>query len=56
VPIVVQKYGGSSVADVEKIQRVADKVAAAKAAGRDAVRALHRELLTEGEPVDDGRA
>jgi aspartate kinase len=37
VPIVVQKYGGSSVADVQKIQKVADKVAATKAAGRDVV-------------------
>ncbi|HVO13173.1 MAG TPA: aspartate kinase [Vicinamibacteria bacterium] len=35
--IVVQKYGGSSVADVEKVRQVADKVAAAKAAGRDVV-------------------
>ncbi|MFO0585315.1 MAG: aspartate kinase [Anaeromyxobacter sp.] len=33
--VVVQKYGGSSVADVEKIGRVADKVAAARRAGRD---------------------
>jgi aspartate kinase len=33
---VVQKYGGSSVADVEKLGRVADKVVAAKRAG-DAV-------------------
>jgi aspartate kinase len=37
VSIVVQKYGGSSVADVEKIRRVADKVAATKRAGRDVV-------------------
>jgi len=37
VPIVVQKYGGSSVADVQKMQKVADRVAAAKAAGRDVV-------------------
>jgi aspartate kinase len=37
VSIVVQKYGGSSVADVSKIQRVADKVAAARAAGREVV-------------------
>jgi aspartate kinase len=34
---VVQKYGGSSVADVSRIQRVADKVAAARAAGREIV-------------------
>jgi aspartate kinase len=37
VPIVVQKYGGSSVADVERIQKVADRVAAAKASGKDVV-------------------
>ena len=36
-PCVVQKYGGSSVADVERIQRVADRVAATRAAGRDVV-------------------
>lgn len=32
-PIVVQKYGGSSVADVAKIGTVADRVVAAKKAG-----------------------
>jgi aspartate kinase len=37
VGIVVQKYGGSSVADVERIGYVADRVAAAKASGRDVV-------------------
>jgi aspartate kinase len=37
VAIVVQKYGGSSVADVGRIGTVADRVAAAKAAGRDVV-------------------
>jgi aspartate kinase len=35
--ILVQKYGGSSVADVEKIGKVADRVVAAKQAGRDVV-------------------
>jgi len=37
VPIVVQKYGGSSVADVDRIGRVADRVAAARAGGKDLV-------------------
>jgi aspartate kinase len=37
VAIVVQKYGGSSVADVERIGMVADRVAATKASGRDVV-------------------
>jgi aspartate kinase len=35
--ILVQKYGGSSVADVAKIGLVADKVTAAKRAGHDVV-------------------
>ena len=37
MPVLVQKYGGSSVADVNKIHEVADKVAAAKRAGNDVV-------------------
>jgi aspartate kinase len=36
-PIIVQKYGGSSVADVDKIGNVADRVVAAKRAGHDVV-------------------
>ncbi|HEY4122457.1 MAG TPA: aspartate kinase [Byssovorax sp.] len=36
-PILVQKYGGSSVADVEKVGKVADRVVAAKQAGHDVV-------------------
>ena len=35
--IIVQKYGGSSVADVAKLGQVADKVVAAKRAGHDVV-------------------
>ena len=35
MPIVVQKYGGSSVADVSRIQRVAERIMRTKAAGYD---------------------
>lgn len=35
--LVVQKYGGSSVADVPRLRRVAERVARAKAAGKDVV-------------------
>jgi aspartate kinase len=35
MPIVVQKYGGSSVADVTRIQRVAERIMRTKAAGYD---------------------
>jgi aspartate kinase len=37
VSIVVQKYGGSSVADVARIQQVADRVMRTKRAGHDVV-------------------
>jgi len=37
VPVVVQKYGGSSVANVQRIREVADRVARTRASGRDVV-------------------
>ena len=37
MPVIVQKYGGSSVADVDRIKKVADRVAAAKASGKEVV-------------------
>ncbi len=37
MPIVVQKYGGSSVADIERIQAVARRVVETKRAGNDVV-------------------
>jgi aspartate kinase len=35
--VIVQKYGGSSVADVDKVGKVADRVVAAKREGHDVV-------------------
>lgn len=62
-PIVVQKYGGSSVADVERLGRVADRIVATRRAGNDVVAvvsamgkttdgllALAREVALSGEP------
>ncbi len=37
MPIIVQKYGGSSVADIERIQAVARRVVETKRAGNDVV-------------------
>jgi aspartate kinase len=37
VGLVVQKYGGSSVADAERIKRVAERIAATRKAGHDVV-------------------
>jgi aspartate kinase len=36
-PVIVQKFGGSSVADVDKLGRVADRAVAAHRAGHDVV-------------------
>lgn len=36
-PILVQKYGGSSVADVQRIQEVADRVVATRRSGKQVV-------------------
>ena len=35
--LVVQKYGGSSVADADRIRRVAERIVATKAQGNDVV-------------------
>ena len=37
VALVVQKYGGSSVADAERIRRVAERIVETKKAGNDVV-------------------
>ena len=37
VALVVQKYGGSSVADAERIKRVAERIVDTKQAGNDVV-------------------
>ena len=36
-PLVVQKFGGSSVADADRIKRVARRIARERAAGNDLV-------------------
>ncbi|MBW2465281.1 MAG: aspartate kinase [Deltaproteobacteria bacterium] len=57
--IVVQKYGGSSVADVEKIGKVADAVVATRSAGHDVVVVVSAmgkttdQLLELARQVDD---
>ena len=37
VALVVQKYGGSSVSDAERIRRVAERIVATKKAGNEVV-------------------
>lgn len=49
MPIVVQKYGGTSVGDPEKIQAVADRVVRSREAGNDVVAVVS----AMGESTDD---
>lgn len=57
--IVVQKYGGSSVADVDKLGRVADKVVATRRSGYDVVVVVSAmgkttdQLLALAKQIDD---
>jgi aspartate kinase len=49
MPIVVQKYGGTSVGDAERIERVAERVARTREAGNDVVVVVS----AMGETTDD---
>jgi aspartate kinase len=62
--LVVQKYGGSSVTDAERIKRVADRIVATRRAGNDVVVVVSAmgdttdellELAQQVSPVADGR-
>jgi aspartate kinase len=62
--IIVQKYGGSSVADAERIKRVAERIVATKKAGKDVVVVVSAmgdttdeliDLARQIVPVPDGR-
>jgi len=64
VPIVVQKYGGSSLADAESIKRVARRITETKKAGNDVVVAVSAmgdttdellDLATEVSPLPPAR-
>ena len=46
VALVVQKYGGSSVADAERIRRVAERIVETKKQGNDVVVVVSAMVLT----------
>ncbi|MDT4924686.1 MAG: aspartate kinase [Pseudonocardiales bacterium] len=50
--LVVQKYGGSSVADAERIKRVAERIIATKKAGHDVVVVVSAMGDTTDELID----
>jgi len=52
VSLVVQKYGGSSVADAERIKRVAERVVATKREGNDVVVVVSAMGDTTDELID----
>ena len=53
--LVVQKYGGSSVADAERIKRVAERIVAAKKNGHDVVVVVSAMGDTTDELIDLAR-
>jgi aspartate kinase len=64
VAVVVQKYGGSSVADAERIKRVAERIVVARKSGHDVVVVVSamgdttdelRELAHQVSPLPPGR-
>jgi aspartate kinase len=64
VSLIVQKYGGSSVADAESIKRVAKRIVETRKAGNDVVVAVSAmgdttdellDLAHEVSPIPDGR-
>ncbi len=52
MPLVVQKYGGSSVHDAAAIKRVAARIVATKKAGNDVVVAVSAMGDTTDELID----
>jgi aspartate kinase len=52
VALVVQKYGGSSVADAERIKRVAERIVATRREGNDVVVAVSAMGDTTDELID----
>jgi aspartate kinase len=64
VALIVQKYGGSSVADAERIKRVAERIVATRKAGNDVVVVVSamgdttdelRDLAHQVSPLPPGR-
>jgi len=55
VALVVQKYGGSSVADAERIKRVAERIVATRRAGNDVVVVVSAMGDTTDELIDLAR-
>src|SRR5256714_11378685 len=54
--IVVQKYGGSSVADAEKIKLVAQRIARTKAAGKKVVVVVSAMGKTTNQLIEKAKA
>ena len=54
--LVVQKYGGSSVADAERIRRVAERIVETKKAGNDVVVVVSAMGDTTDDLLDLARA
>jgi aspartate kinase len=56
MPVIVQKYGGSSIADVDKIKKIASLIAAVKKEGYDVVAVVSAMGKTTNQLIESAKA
>ncbi len=56
MPVIVQKYGGSSVADIDKIKKIASLIALARKQGNDVVAVVSAMGKTTNDLIDMARS
>jgi len=56
MPVIVQKYGGSSMADVDKIKKIAGMIAAVKKAGYDVVAVVSAMGKTTNQLIESAKS
>lgn len=55
MPVIVQKYGGSSIADVDKIKKIAGMIGAVKKAGYDVVAVVSAMGKTTNQLIESAK-
>jgi aspartate kinase len=56
MPVIVQKYGGSSIADVDKIKKIAGMIVAVKKAGYDVVAVVSAMGKTTNQLIESAKS
>lgn len=56
MPVIVQKYGGSSIADVDKIKKIAALIAVVKKEGYDVVAVVSAMGKTTNQLIETAKS